>query len=240
MTLASLRNRLSKPASLIEVGGMRPPTDPAVSWFGAVHLGAADAQWPRWQGAPMAPVAQLNLREAPFLPAALQDIALLTVFAANVALNGGEPNGDGWLVRAYPALDGLVPLAMPAEARAPLTEIGCERPLKTLPIRYSLLAADVPDWPDVPDDVSVPDEIEAAWEEHFVAHAGSKLGGWPALLQDRIVWAPFDDHPANPEYAFQIAAEPKAGFELFGDGIWYFGRGTGDARDVWTFEYQMM
>jgi hypothetical protein len=40
MSLASLRKRLAKPASLIEVGGMRPPTDPTVSWFGAVHLGA--------------------------------------------------------------------------------------------------------------------------------------------------------------------------------------------------------
>jgi Domain of unknown function (DUF1963) len=240
MTLASLRKRLAKPASLIEVGGMRPPTDPTVSWFGAVHLGAAGEEWPRWQGLPMAPIAQLNLGEAPLVPAALDDIALLAVFAANVPLNGGEANGEGWMVRAYHSLHGLVPLAMPAEAHVALTEIGCERPLKALPIRYSLLAADYPDWPDVPDDVSVSPEIEEEWEEHFVAHAGTKLGGWPALLQDRIFWAPFNEHPANPEYVFQIAAVPKAGFGLFGDGIWYFGRGTGDARDVWTFEYQMM
>src|ERR1700736_1147586 len=112
MTLASLRKRLAKPASLIEVGGTRPPADPTVSWFGAVHLGAPGEEWPRWQGLPMAPIAQLNLREAPFVPAALNDIALLTVFAANVALSGGEPNGDGWRVRAYRTLDGLVPLAM--------------------------------------------------------------------------------------------------------------------------------
>ncbi|MDB5041189.1 MAG: hypothetical protein JWN27_1915 [Candidatus Eremiobacteraeota bacterium] len=239
MTLASLRNRLAKPASLIEVGGTRQPADPTVSWFGAVHLGAAGEEWPRWQGVPMAPIAQLNVRDAPFVPTALDDVALLTVFAANVPLNGGEANGEGWLVRAYPALDDLVPLAMPPEAHVTLTEIGCERPLKALPIRYSLLAADFPDWPDVPDDVAVSAEIEDEWEAHFVAHDGLKLGGWPALLQDRIFWAPFNEHPSNPEYVFQIAAVPQAGFELFGEGIWYFGRGTGDARDVWAFEYQM-
>ncbi|MDB5094634.1 MAG: hypothetical protein JWO85_2735 [Candidatus Eremiobacteraeota bacterium] len=154
----------------------------------------------------MAPIAQLILREAPFRPAVLDDIALLTVFAANLPLHGGEANGDGWLLRAYP----------------------------------SLLAADFPDWPDIPDDVSVSAEIEDEWEEHFGAHQGLKLGGWPTLLQDQIFWAPFNEHPANPEYAFQIAAVPKAGFGLRGDGIWYFGRGTGDARDVWTFENQLM
>src|ERR1700688_1210882 len=164
MNLASLRKRLAKPASLIGVGGTRPPADPTVSWFGAVHLGAAGEEWPRWQGVPMAPIAQLNVRESPFVPAALDDVALLTVFAANVPLTGGEANGEGWLVRAYPALDGLFSLAMPAEAHAPLTEIGCERPLKALPIRYSLLAADFPDWPDVPDDVTVSAEIEDEWE----------------------------------------------------------------------------
>jgi hypothetical protein len=164
----------------------------------------------------------------------------LTVFAANVPLDGGEANGDGWLVRAYPAFADLVPLAMPAEAHVPLTEIGCEHALEALAIRYSLLTVDFPDWPDVPDDVSVPAEIEDEWEEHFGAHEGLKLGGWPTLLQDRIFWAPFNEHPANPEYAFQIAAVPNAGFGLHGDWIWYFGRGTGDARDVWTFECQSM
>jgi len=240
MSLASLRKRLAKPASLIEVGGFRPPADPTVSWFGAVHLGAAGEEWPCWRGHPMAPIAQFNLREAPFLPAALDDVALLTVFAANAPLRGGEANGDGWMVRAYPASEEFVPLAMPAAARVALREIGCELPLKALPIRYALLAADFPDWPDVPDDVAVPAEIEDEWEEHFGAYEGLKLGGWPSLLQDQIFWAPFDEHPANPEYAFQIGAVPKAGFGLHGDGIWHFGRGTGDARDAWTLEYQLL
>lgn len=239
MSLQSLRKRLAKPASLIEVGGFRPPEDSTISWFGAVYLGAPGEEWPHWNDDAMAPVAQLNLRDAPFLPPALEDIAMLTVFAANVSIDGDERNGEGWLVRAHPAAEAVVPLMMPPEARTALTALGCERPLKVLPIRYTLLPADFPDWPDVAGTVSVPAEIEDEWEEHFGAHEGFKLGGWPSLLQDQIFWSRSEDETVQPEYALQLGGVPKAGFGLYGDGIWYFGRGTGDARGVWTLSTQL-
>jgi Domain of unknown function (DUF1963) len=237
MSLQSLRKRLAKPASLIEVGGFRPPDDPTVSWFGAVHLCAPGEVWPRWNDLPMAPIAQLNLREAPFLPPALEDLALITVFWADVHLMGREANGEGWLVRAYPASAEIVPLAMPPDTLVTLEDIGCEQPLKALPIRYTLLEADYPDYADLLSIESVPDGIVDAWIEQCSTNEGLKLGGWPALLQSSIEWDQWD--AANPEFAFQISAVPKAGFYLRGSAIWYFGRGTGDARDVWTFDYQL-
>ena len=101
------------------------------------------------------------------------------------------------------------------------------------------MATDYPDWPDVPADLAVPDEIGDAWYDHFAAHEGSKLGGWPSLIQDEIYWAPGNEHPAKPEYVFQLGSIPQANFELVASGVCYFGRGTGGARNVWTFTSQL-
>jgi hypothetical protein len=234
MGIAALKKRLGRRACLIQVGGMPPPDDLAASWFGTVHLGAAGEVWPTHGGSPMIPLGQLNLREAPYVPPVLADVAMLTVFFANTALEGGSQNGDGWLVRTYASLDGLEPMAMPDEARAALSEIcGTTTPLKPFPIRYSVLDADYPDWPDVAGDPDIPEEIEEEWEEHFGAHPGLKLGGWPSLRQAELMW---DD----VEFAFQLGAEPRSGFALYGDGMCYFGRGTRNRRDVWAFEYQLL
>lgn len=67
---------------------------------------------------------------------------------------------------------------------------------------------------------------------------GSKIGGWPHLIQSEIYWAPFNQPPTNPEYAFQIDNEEKAGW-MWGDaGVGYFGRGTGQAKDTWALAWQ--
>ncbi len=60
--------------------------------------------------------------------------------------------------------------------------------------------------------------------------------GWPGGRE--IYWAPLNKHPANPEYVFQIGTEPLADFAWGDQGVGYFGRGTGAARDQWTFSWQ--
>jgi uncharacterized protein DUF1963 len=240
-TLESLKSKLARHACLIEVDARFAPADPVVaSWFGRVDLALPGEPWPTFGGAPMAPVAQLNLREAPYVPPALADIALLTVFFGSDVFSRDSENGDGWVVRAYPALDDLRAIQAPDGAVEQLDDIRYGgKPIRPMPIRYRDLAVDYPDWADVSPDLTIPEAIEDAWEDHFFPHEGSKLGGWPSLIQAEIFWAPWNEHPANPEYVFQIDSVPDANFKLVAGAVCYFGRGTGAARDVWTFTSQM-
>jgi len=242
VTLASLKKQLARPACLIEVDARLEPADPLrASWFGRVNVALPGERWPAVDGTPMAPIAQLNLREATFVPPALADIALLTVFFGPDVFSSDSENGDGWLVRAYPVLDELRAIDVPAAPVESLREsrYQSDAPVRAMPIRYRSLAADFPDWDDVPPELDIPEAIDDSWYDHFGAHEGSKLGGWPSLIQSEIYWAPMNEHPANPEYVFQIDSVPKAKFELVAGGVCYFGRGTGNARNVWTFTTQM-
>lgn len=49
---------------------------------------------------------------------------------------------------------------------------------------------------------------------------------------------PWNRHPAHPKYVFQIDSEEKAYWAWGEGGIGYFGRGTGEARDQWTMDWQ--
>jgi len=239
-TLQSLKAKLARPACLIEVDKRAVPADPLrASWFGRVNLALPGEEWPAHNGVPMAPIAQLNLREATYVPPALADTALLTVFFGAEVLSRDSDNGDGWVVRAYPALDELQAIEMPA-AVEPLADLRYgTAPIAALPIRYRTLDADFPHWDDVPPGLDIPEAIEEAWYDHFGAHDGSKLGGWPYLIQAEIYWAPRNEHPANPQYVFQVDSVPDANFDLVANAVCYFGRGTGAASNVWAFTSQL-
>jgi hypothetical protein len=238
--LDELKASLARPASLIELGeGDAAALDPPASVFGRVNVALPGETWPYFESKPMVPLVQLNLREAPYVPPSLSDVALIAVFFGQSA----EPpdssaNGDGWLVRAYPSLDELCRLAAPPEAhRGIWTLSGSLAPILPFPLRYRLLPADFPDMEDLPPDVD--EKIADAWSDAISAAQGSKLGGWPSLIQSEIYWAPWNQHPAEPEFVFQLDMMPEANFFMPDDGTCYFGRGTGDARDVWTFEWQI-
>jgi hypothetical protein len=135
-------------------------------------------------------------------------------------------NGDGWQLRAYPSLERLIEIDSPQH----------DNPIRSFPIRWEPLEADYPSREDVP--LELPDGIADDTYELVEHHPVSKIGGWPYLVQSEICWAPHNRHPANPEYVFQIASEPKAHWQWGDGGIGYFGRGTGDARAVWTLSWQ--
>ena len=87
----------------------------------------------------MLALAQFNLHELPGHPSpALADIALLTLFIGPWQFPVGEPSGVNWTLRAYRSLDGLVPLAEPAPARAgdPKLRKGQDLTLRPFPIRW--------------------------------------------------------------------------------------------------------
>ena len=188
----------------------------------------------------MIPIAQLNLREAPYAPPGLADIALITVFLDRDELRiDNPPNGQGWLVRAYSRTEDLLMMPAPSEVyeTVPTWQGAGDQALRSFPLRFRLLESDYPDRDDVPGELSISDALDDAWEDYFSPTEGLKLGGWPTLLQGEIFWAPFNEHPANPEYVFQIDSLYEANVFVGDRGVCYFGRGTGDARDTWTFEW---
>jgi hypothetical protein len=227
MRKSDLKKRLGRPASGIEFFGPPGPFDLTGTIFGQVNAALAGEEWPVWNGRPMQPLAQLNLREAPYLPENLRDIALIALFFDRDALPIDAKNGDGWLLRAYSSFAGLVALARPPEFEL----------VRARPARYRLLERDFPDWPDAAN-LNVPDDLSEDWEEEFGSADASKLGGWPTLLQSEIFWAPENEHPAEPEFAFQLARMDKLKTSIPADSFGYFGRGSGPARDVWTFAWQ--
>ncbi len=81
MTLGSLKKRLARPASRIVLDGRLTREHPVdASWFGRVNLALPGEAWPAADGLLMTPVAQINLREAPHVPPALADLAMLAIF----------------------------------------------------------------------------------------------------------------------------------------------------------------
>lgn len=226
-TALDLQNTLCRRASRASVGGFRPSDDPLASWFGKVNMALPGENWPMSAGRPMMPLCQFNLTEMPFLPETLSDVAFLTLFIDQDELPSRKPNGDGWLLRTYSTLDGLVVFEPPPDRGY----------LKPFPIRWELINEDYPSWDDAAM-LDLPPEASEDYHDLFETLQGTKIGGWPFTVQSEIFWAPWNQHPANPEYVFQVDSESKAGW-LWGDsGFGYFGRGTGDSKDVWALEWQ--
>ncbi len=223
----NLKKQLVRRTSRAVLGGFRPPADPFTSWFGKVNTALPGEDWPTGAGRPMMPLCQFNLAEVPFRPENLSDIAFLTMFIDQEELPTDKANGDGWMLRAYPSLEGLVPIVPPAD-------IGY---LKPFPIRWELIEEDYPSWDDAAT-LDLPPEADENYHDLFETQQGTKVGGWPFTVQSKIFWAPWNQHPANPEYVLQIDSESKAAWSWGDAGFGYIGRGTGAARDVWTLEWQ--
>ncbi|MGI4789399.1 MAG: DUF1963 domain-containing protein [Janthinobacterium lividum] len=236
-TLADLKQKLVRRASRAVVGGFRPPADPFTSWFAKVNFALPGEDWPTSAARPMMPLCQLNLTEVPFRPESISDIAFLTIFIDQEELPTDKANGDGWMLRAYPSLEGLVPIVPPAD-------IGY---LKPFPIRWELIEDDFPCWEDAQDN-PLASKLEGNYHDFFENQKGTKVGGWPGLIQAGLgiattqegldYRAVMEGNTAFPEYVLQIDSESKAAWSWGDAGFGYIGRGTGAARDVWTLEWQ--
>ncbi len=102
--------------SVVQVGGFRPTLDPFATNFGMTALGMPGDVWPQSGGKPMMFVCQLNLTQAPVIPARLEDIKLVTFFVEPETAALSEENGGNWMLRAYRSLDGLTPMPVPPDA----------------------------------------------------------------------------------------------------------------------------
>lgn len=100
-----------------------------------------------------------------------------------------------------------------------------------------LIDEDYPKWEDV--NVDLDEDVAEAYYDHFENVGGLKLGGWPTLVQSEIFWAPWNKHPASPEYVFQIDTTEKGNWMWGDNGVGYFGRGTSRGHEnEWACEWQ--
>jgi len=223
----AVRQQIKRSAVELEIGGFRPSGDPRGSWFGRVTWGAPNEDWPTAAGKPMLPLCQVNLTELPFRPARLDDVQFLAVFISADDLRWDRRNGQGWWRRSYASLEALGGL----EAAA------LESTIKAFPMRPCVVEADYPCWEDVP--LELPPQIDESYHELFKNASGFKFGGWPTLIQSEIFWAPWNRHPAAPEFVFQIDSTEKGNWAWGDGGVGYFGRGTAAGHEnEWVLAWQ--
>jgi uncharacterized protein YwqG len=223
-----LRRRLARRAIVLELGGFRPPETPLASWFGRVNICARGETWPESDGGPMRALCQINLSEMPFRPPRLDDVEMIAIFIDEDPLpRDHDPNGQHWCLRAYRDLSSLVPLAQP-----PMTT-----GIRAFPLRARVEETDFPCWDDIASDV--PEGTGDTYFDLFENVPGLKLGGWPTLIQSEISWAPWDRHPAAPEYVLQVDTTEKGHWSWGDGGVGYFGRGTTPGHEnEWTLAWQ--
>ena len=238
-SIDELRGAVRRPVSVARVVTGRVEPDAFRSRLGGVSVAWIGEPWPEFDGRPMAGLAQFNLAEAPYVPDGLKGLAFVTLFVSEdgdgLMIPDQHPNGEGWLLRTYSSLVGLV------DVRSPCEPAGWLRPRD---LRWEL-AEDIPDWEDL---VGVADyrQVEALLDGKEVGDVvgrpadGTKLGGWPTLIQSEISWAPMNRHPANPTYCLQIDSEEKVGLNLWDGVVIHIGRGELDGRVVWVAETQFM
>jgi uncharacterized protein YwqG len=229
-SIVEIRNKLQRRAIILEPAIREKGfVDPSWSWFGKVDLCLPGETWPMHDDEPLSPLMQINLTKFPFRPPHLSDVELIAVFINEVDLpTSDEANGNGWCLRAYPSISKLVPLVAPDSL---------ESDIKAFPLKPAIIEVDFPCHEDV--DIDLPEELDDNYADHFKTVEGHKLGGWPFLIQSEIYWAPWNKHPAKPEYVFQIDSCEKGQWQWGDSGVGYFGRGTEPGHEnVWTLSWQ--
>lgn len=213
--LAAIR----RPASVARVGGFRPPDDPLTSWM-IRGVSLPGECLPSWNDAEMFPLLQVRIDELPAIPESLCGVAMLVVFMNRMTIPFDKPHGDGWLIREYASLDGLVSIA------------GSDVPYRPFPITWHQVDDDMPGWEDAWELVDLTainaDEAAAArFFSEFNRYNGIKFGGYPVEIQ----------HGGGiKDFVFQIDSDPKSGWSWAGDGVAHFHRAE---AGVWRFSCQM-
>ncbi|MCK5920640.1 MAG: DUF1963 domain-containing protein, partial [Methylococcales bacterium] len=209
----------AKPALLGKIGGARPDySDTTQSWWGGHFLGKKGEDVPidSRTGNLMQPVLQIVIQTLPMIPERLSDVALINLWMDLKANDFWEgANGNGFVIREYASLDGLVPIGLPAQNLLPV-----------FPIFWKAPVMQIPSWEDfflkVPD--SVLEEFNGDWffKTPFAEAFGKlqekcpvKLGGWPTWIQGA---GDFEDET----FVFQLDSTDKGQFHIGDAGSVYF------------------
>jgi hypothetical protein len=190
------------------------------SWLGEVTHGRPGESTPTWKGRTLFPLCQIVCQDLPHVPEILKDLQLIIVFISTDPVPMPGPNGDGWVLRAYPKEVELV--EVPPVAYSPFARC---------PIRYRK----APDYPPL-DATSAPlaravvKLFGEKYYERFPSQMDAKVGGWPTPRQG---FAPFRDDGKDWTWAIQIDERSLKGLRLGDAGIMLFQRKTKGKIDDW-------
>ncbi|MEJ3718036.1 DUF1963 domain-containing protein [Paenibacillus polymyxa] len=215
-SIEKLRTILKRKATIFHTGGRRPLDSLEQSWIGRVTVALpAEEQPVDIQGNAMAPIMQLYLPAMPFVPQAMRDVKLLTVFLSPDVLDHEDMEGY-MCIREYTSVEDLVEKDF-GEAFMHI---------KAFPLFPELIENDYPVWDgeDIPEEygdaLNNMDEEEPDYFEDIVEeiHAVHKIGGYPSFIQPGI------DFGEGYEFMFQIASDAKAGLNIVDGGSFYFAK----------------
>lgn len=216
--IVSIKQRLAKKATKLLTGGFRPTNADTESWIGKVFLYKENEEIPKDNnGNLMLPLLQICLDGLPYIPEALAETKVLTIFVANELPMDLAANGDNWLIREYKKDDVLV-----AKDLVNNTSF-----LKPFPLSYQLVEADYPVWDGGGMPTEIAEEITALEDSEGVDYydfvelgCGHKIGGYPNFCQPETC---FGD---NFEFQIQIASDEKANLNIVDCGNIYLAKNT--------------
>jgi hypothetical protein len=201
-----------RPAAVAQIGGFRPDPHGIRSWFGGNFHMMADEPWPKHNSKDMIPVIQIRVDELPVVPPQIASFALVTLFVSqgHLPIDFPSENGEGWLIRTYNSLDGMIPKAPPVPFSIP----------RSFQIRWILRENEGPGWLEILELVDDPDigrnnDFFEACLGRYDKHPLTKVGGWPATIQQ-------PQHTVDAPFVFQVASEEKPRWMLGDNGSMYF------------------
>ncbi len=224
MQIKEIKNKLRKKAVVFQTGGARPENSFKQSWIGKVKLGYKEEVCPvDINLQPMFPLVQLCLADLPFIPQALQNTKVLTIFISSDFLDDSEGN---FCIREYPTLENLVEKDFGGSIEG----------LKPFPLFPQLMENDFPAWcSDDSDDIYsnyIPSDLvdiilrmekdegikysEDIYEKNEAMH---KIGGYPNYCRGDAL-----EFEAGYEFVFQVASDYKAALEIGAGGNIYFAK----------------
>lgn len=211
--------------------------DPFASMFGMVRLSQKDQVWPAFGDVPLTPLLQINLTQAPFVPAAIHDLSLITLFVSEghsdvptQVIDTLNPDANAnWALCSYATLEGLtIPRAPHNDSRL-------------IPLLGEWTAACSEPRPDY--ESNNPAELITTVIDGVQHHQlpvkrrpQTKLGGWPETLHVIPWWA----DPALKDiwdFVMQIENEPRAGWHGWGNGAAYIARSR-ERPHLWAIDVQ--
>lgn len=232
LTEEDLRLVLERPCAPIV---FRKPAniDPFASMFGAVRLSLADEEWPMCNDVPLWPLCQLNLTQSPFVPDALRDLALITVYVGDhearsptLIINAADPDPSAtWVLRAYPTLNALTIPKMPAHG-------------SVMSPRLGEWDAQTPDYAnhDMADNIVDTAAVDIYAYDWVRTVPQTKLGGWPGTVQSAPWWAG-ENTSDTWDFVLQIDYELQAGWSGWGDGAAFIARSR-ERPHLWAIDVQ--
>lgn len=207
------------------------PTSNKSSCMGTVIVGSPDEKWPLYNEKPMIGICQINLKEAPYVPQDLSDIAFVALFMARnekdeyIDIPTEDEKKEKWIIRAYKSLDELVPYK-----DAPPQPVY----LRVCAVKYEVIDDHPGHYEDIYQ-ISNEKNLSFDWERMLTDELeklegnlgnkiyGTKIGGYAAPIQDPIL---------RP-IAFQIGSEKDVNLNWVDNGCVYIWRNDSESLTDW-------